>query len=243
MRPTPKGDPLTWATGYPYFIPERSYVLTRGEAVNVNAPDDVPDLTHRHPVIACGSNQSPDRLAQKFGEDSDPIPVIRTRIRDFDSVYSAHFARYGSVPATLQYSPGTTVTLAVTWLTNDQLIAMNESEAENYHLYRLHRLTLTAEAGPSVDSAFAYISRWGCINDDGAPIALAAVPAESRGWPSLSQTDMLERARARTAPGQSLADFVAKNQEDAQTRQARADLLRRDTHPFAYDCFEKAGLP
>ncbi len=237
-NPVAEPDPHYWATGYPYYIPEHSYVIMQGHVERVTSEESVPDLASRHPVIACGSNQSPERLLQKFGTDDEPVFVIRTRIKNFDSVYSAHFARYGSIPATLQYCKGTTVTLSITWLTVAQLKRMNESEAENYRLCRLDRLSLIPEVGAPMQSAFAYISRWGCITNDDTPVALAAVPAEGRRWLSLLQADMLDHVRHRLAPDHALSEFITQNQDAEQTRHAHADNLRRDAVPFAYEFFE-----
>ena len=78
------------------------------------------------PVIAHGSNRSPDQLRRKFdylsGAASE-IPVTRARLRDHDVVYSAHVTQYGSMAANLQYLPGVEVEIFVTWLTPPQLPA------------------------------------------------------------------------------------------------------------------------
>ena len=111
-------DPvLQRAAGYPYDITETSFTFVGGAA----APFD-PTLTEgRYPVIGYGSNQSPQRLRQKYGTDHSPIPVQRGRLADHDVVYSAHFSSYGSLPAALRQVDGTAVSVAVNWLDDAQL--------------------------------------------------------------------------------------------------------------------------
>ncbi|MCK5621123.1 MAG: hypothetical protein KAJ11_02450, partial [Alphaproteobacteria bacterium] len=87
---------LDRARGYPYAIPEASYVWRAGEV----AAFDPAMRKDRTPVLAIGSNQSPRQLTRKFGDEGE-IPVQRARLRDFDIYYSAHITGYGSVPAML----------------------------------------------------------------------------------------------------------------------------------------------
>ena len=77
-------DPvLQRAAGYPYDITQTSFTFVDGEA----APFD-PALTRgRYPVIGYGSNQSPQRLRQKYGAIHLPIPVQRGRLADHDVVH------------------------------------------------------------------------------------------------------------------------------------------------------------
>ena len=106
------------AISYPYYVPARSYVIAGAchEELAICAP--IPDLSGRRPVLAVGSNQSPEQLIRKFGDANlGTIPVIRATLTDFDIVYSPHVSAYGSIPTTLRHSPGTRVTLFVNWLT------------------------------------------------------------------------------------------------------------------------------
>jgi hypothetical protein len=113
-----RSEILAAARDYPYEIPRRSFVYSKRGLLDFD-----PGLCDRRtPVLAIGSNQSPARLAQKFGHDAaHVIPVQRATLRNFDVVYSAHISRYGAVPAMLQTSQGASVTVAVTWLDDAQL--------------------------------------------------------------------------------------------------------------------------
>ena len=62
----------------------------------------------RVPVLASGSNASPTRLREKFGSNPGQtlIPVVKHQVSDVLPVFSAKFASYGSMTATLQFVPG-----------------------------------------------------------------------------------------------------------------------------------------
>ena len=97
---------LERARDYPYWAPKRSYTWdTRAEMDNVR-PFDPNLVQHCWPVLAVGSNRSP-QLSRKFKEfNVGPIAVQYGRIADFDVVYAAHISAYGAVPAMLQRAPG-----------------------------------------------------------------------------------------------------------------------------------------
>lgn len=216
-------DPvLKRAAGYPYDITQTSFTFIDGEA----APFD-PALTKgRYPVIGYGSNQSPQRLRQKYGTEHSPIPVQRGRLADHDVVYSAHFSTYGSLPAALRHVEGTTVSVAVNWLDDEQLAAMHPTEWDNYHYARLTGISLRLAEGEALDEAYAYLSFRGHVAHDGEPIALAAVAADNRRHGALDQMDALTLMRDRMAPGVALAEFVHAHIADAELRAARVQQLR-----------------
>src|SRR5690606_17003915 len=132
------------------------------------------DTTGRVPVLAAGSNQSPEQLARKYGHlpEIGAIPAQRGRLHDFDVVYAAHLARYGSVPATFQHAPGTAVTVFVLWLTERQLVRMHETEG-NYCYDHLYDVRVDLDAGGTLWEAFAYSSKVGCLAHAGSCIAIA----------------------------------------------------------------------
>lgn len=224
---------LARARGYPYAIPQQSYVYRDS---GPGAFD--PDLTRaRTPVLAIGSNQSPERLAQKFGHDaSHVIPVQRARLEDFDVVYSAHVASYGAIPAMLQVSPGARVAVAVTWLDDTQLEIMHETEiaAANYGFAALEDVRVHLDTGEVEERAFAYVSSRGHLAHDGAPVALAAIACEGRRYPALSTAEMLERVRARVAPDLDADAFVHRLVDDAGYRAEVTRRIAEDAVAFAH---------
>ena len=116
---------LKRALGYPYSFPDRDFVLSNGDIQDL---EDDSILSGRKPVLAVGSNRSPEQLLRKFGSDN-LVPVTHAELSDYDVVYSAHIASYGSIPATLNASPGTIVNVCLTWLSSPQLSRMHETES------------------------------------------------------------------------------------------------------------------
>ncbi|NQV83440.1 MAG: hypothetical protein HQ494_06420 [Rhodospirillales bacterium] len=205
------------------------------------AHDPLPDISGRRPVLAVGSNQSPEQLLRKFDDpDCGPIPVIRARLVDFDVVYSPHVAAYGSIPATLAYSPGTVVTVFVNWLTPDEEDHMHKTEVPsgNYHFGSLDGIELLLDRGPALTSAFVYCSRRGALARDGQPIALSEIMAEGRRWPALSQGEIQGYVRDRTDFGRNLDDFIGDAITDFLVRRARTKQMMADSLPFDYSGFK-----
>jgi hypothetical protein len=219
------------ATDYPYEIPDRSFVQTGDET---RALSGELRLESRIPVLAFGSNAAPEVLVRKFGmtDDSDQVPVLRARLRDFDIVYSAHISAYGSVPAAIQLSPGTTVSTYVTYLTPEQLTAMSRTEP-NYTLVQLDPVSCELETGVELNSVASYLSRHGCLAVDGGEVALAAVDAEGRRFPEWDEEEAIEHARRLLAPGLGLEEFIAGSVESRELAGRRTAALKQDALPFA----------
>ena len=57
---------LVQAKTYPYPIPSESFIFANGRPVTYGPKHALPDLSDRTPVLAVGSNQSPEELARKF---------------------------------------------------------------------------------------------------------------------------------------------------------------------------------
>lgn len=225
---------LARAREYPYLAPIHSYVY-RDSGIGAF---DTSDTRGRTPVLAVGSNQSPVRLAEKFGHDATHvIPVQRARLRDFDVVYSAHIASYGAVPAMLQTSMGSVVTVAVTWLTDAQLEIMNASEvsAANYDFAELEGLALAFDDGRVSGRAFAYVSTRGHLrHEEGGAIALKAMACERRRYPALTTAEVLEVVRERLARELDAEDFVLRLARDAEYRRSIIEALAEHSEAFAH---------
>ncbi|WP_158043730.1 gamma-glutamylcyclotransferase family protein [Skermanella pratensis] len=226
---------LALASGYPYAFPACSYLFRDGEQRPL--PAGLPAiLADRVPMIACGSNRSPEQLARKFKDWPHPvaIPVLCGRLAGFDVVYSAHFTRYGALPATLHPAPGraseTVVEIAVQWLTRAELDRMDATEGigVNYDRHRLDGIALEIEGLGRIASAEAYLSRRGALAIDGHPVALAAIPCAGRTWPALDQPGVLESVRARLAPERDLAGFIHAIVTDPDHRAEQTSVLARD---------------
>lgn len=232
MAPVPdRRVKLDRARDYPYAIPGHSYVWRGG----VVAPFDPAARRGRLPVLAVGSNQSPWQLTRKFGDQGE-IPVQRARLAGFDIFYSAHITAYGSVPAMLQQSPGTEVTLSLTWLDDRQLELMHATElsAAKYEFAAIEDIDLMLDCGIRMDSVHIYAGVNGHLMHDGDAIALAAVPAAGRRPKALNTVEVLEIVRQRIAPAEDPDEFVLKLVGDPAYRNACTERIATDSVAFGY---------
>lgn len=228
---------LERALGYPYHLPTASYVFTGSGHTPCTPSSAEPLRIHRTPVLAVGSNQSPEQLARKYqGDRWAPILCERCSLLDFDTVYSAHITAYGSIAAALHPSPGTRVSLFVNWLDERQLDIMHETEIRggNYAFARLHDIDLETDLGHACDSVYFYVGLRGALSHDGGPVPLSAVDASGRRWQSHSQHAVQERVRDRVAPGEKIARFILASIDDAALRTSRRQSLAADALPFEY---------
>lgn len=211
------------AMRYPYAVPARAFAQLRHETLS---PGDVEiDLAERAPLLAYGSNGSPEVLGRKLALSADPVLVEPAWLHDFDVVYSAHISPYGAIPATLQRSPGTAVRVAVLHLTPEQLTLLSATEP-NYEPSTLEDVHCELADGTVRSELSAYLSRHGCLLVEGAEVALIAVPARDRRFAEMSEPQVLEHVRATLAPEESMDSFVLANAADpalAQERSARLD--------------------
>lgn len=222
---------LARARGYPYAIPEASYVWRGGEVASF----DPAMRKDRTPVLAIGSNQSPRQLTRKFGNGGD-IPVQRARLRDFDIYYSAHITGYGSVPAMLQHAPGTEVTLSVNWLDDRQLDVMHGTEltAAKYQYAVIEDIGLALDCGTDLDFVHLYVGVNGHLMHGGEALALSAMPAKGRRPKALTTAEVLEIVRERFAPGHESDEFVLKLVDDPGFRAACTEAISGDAVPFGH---------
>ena len=231
-------DPVARATAYPYLIPDSSYVFEAGGWRP--AEIDAALTAGRTPVLACGSNRSPEQLARKFADFDGPvIPVQRAWLDDFDVVYAAHITGYGAVAAKLQHIPGTRVEVSVTWLSDDQIDRMHATEGvgHDYRYARLHGLSLHPEGGGRRAEAFAYVYDKGALRHGEPPgdhAALAAVRAENRQDRPLSQTEALVAVCARVGHAGDIPDFVNTVVGDRDLRRRYEAVLQADAMPFRW---------
>lgn len=180
----------------------------------------------RTAVVGYGSNASPRRLSEKFGDGPDQvIPVLRCRLYDFDVVYACHVATYGSVPAGLYRSTGTVAEVSVSLLTDHQLEVMHASEGENYAWKPVGGRVEVAGLGELAD-AFAYVTVHGVWGHEGAPVALARIEAANRRFVTREQREVLEALCRDLGEGLSLHEFVVRAVADAGVRRALVDRMR-----------------
>jgi hypothetical protein len=196
---------LEWALGYPWDRLAGSYLLRGDDAELLDDVDParreatVNTLTRdRHPILAFGGNAAPTWLAAKFAHFPDEVDrevlVLAGDLHGLDVGAAASLAPTGYMPATLFASPGTAVRAAIVWATAAQVTQLTWSEIP-YRLARLDEAHFAMdEADVQVDEIFAYIHRFGSFCIDGAPVALAAIPATDRTADALTQEELLDVA-------------------------------------------------
>jgi hypothetical protein len=238
---------LALAKAYPFPAPGHSYLFRNGAAQPLDSGASQAALfAGRLPVIGHGSNRSPEQLHRKFGAYAE-IPVSRAWLRDYDVVYSAHVSQYGSIAANLQHSPGTLAEVYVTWLTEDQLGRMHETElgGENYYYGRLNGVSLELEAGPqaALEGAKVYLSTRGCLARDGgplglAPVGLAEVASKGRPHGALDQLGVLDLVRARHRPERDLDHHILETIRDPAGRKTLIAEMEAGAIPAEAPHFE-----
>ena len=155
--------------------------------------------------------------------------MLCAKLASFDVVYSAHFTRYGAIPATLHPCPGATVDVAVQWLTPAELERIDATEGIgiNYDRRHLTGIDLEIEGFSAIHAAETYLSRRGPLIHQGTPVALIAIPCANRAWPALDQRGVLDLARQRLAPNAMLDGFVHAIVTDAEYRTQQTKLLAK----------------
>ena len=226
-------DPVEHAKAYPFPAPDYSYLFEAGKWSVLE--NDGFDVRGRTPVLAAGSNQSPEQLARKYSDlpEIGPIPVVRGYLSDFDVVYAAHLAGYGSIPATLQNSPGTTVSVFVAWFTEAQLSRMHTTEA-NYNFDRLTNFCLETDLGQNPQEVFVYTAKVGCYNHNGGCLSLTEIPAINRKFLSATQSEAQSFLRNRLADRMDLDEFVAEQITDNLVRVGRVAAMRANAIEIGY---------
>jgi hypothetical protein len=197
------------ALTYPWERPEGSYLL-HGDAAEPLAAIEPAERERvvglytssssgRLPVLAIGSNASPETLAIKFGHFSDEedraVLALTGRLHGHDVGPSAQTAFYGAMPATVFSSPGTAVCATVLWVTPTQFTQLTWSEL-SYDLGRLHARFEMDDGDEAFEEVLVFVSRFGTFCPDGEPVALAAVPAEGRTAAAMTQEQLLNTVAA-----------------------------------------------
>ncbi len=227
-EPVSATEVLARAAAYPFAAPLRSFVQVGERTHDLPA---TPDLVGRRPLLAYGANASPQVLAKKLAAlPSEPLPVLRAGLADFDVVYSAHISPYGAVPSTLQRSPGTIAPVYVAYPTAEQEEAIVATEV-NYELTQLE-LEVRTEEGEELSVLDTFVSRHGCLSLDGGEVAVAAIESAGRRFASLGEIEVLERVRAILAPELDLERF-AESSLDPGLAAARTAVLHGNAIPLA----------
>ncbi|MCB0859233.1 MAG: hypothetical protein KDB54_01100 [Solirubrobacterales bacterium] len=242
-------------TGYPWPRPDGSFILGEGEGRLLSELETaerealLEEFTGpgsgRTPMLAIGSNASPEGLWRKFGHFEDPadrtLLAVAGRIHDFDVAATAELALYGALPATIVPSQGTKVSAMAVWLTDAQLTQLAWAEIP-YWIGRLDTRfefePVVAEAGQEgFDRALVFVNRFGAFGPHGHPLALGAIPAEDRTVPALSQVELLRLTAELTYGSAVTAEQLVRRafENPNETGAAVTGIMRSNSIPFESD--------
>lgn len=255
-----KADTVSWALAYPFEVPDSSFLYVDGsvfhfdrhqvsawedgrvmvgnESVEVRSVLSRFDIAEeqltgtRVPVIACGSNASPQRLKQKYDRDlpGSVVPTFRVTLTHYSVVFAAKFTEYGSVPATLAHTPGTTTEVYVNLLSPAQLAVMDGTETLgcSYDRPILDDAVVESEDGFQFADVHAYISRHGCFTPHGQPVTLSGVKSDGNPFTAMEQASVQHVAKRLLDSAHSLEDFVFENISNEKLRRERSQFLANE---------------
>lgn len=205
-EPPNTGEIVKRALDYPYEQPNGSFIQVGGQTLE--APAAGLDLSGRTPLLTYGSNAAPEALTRKLASlPTSELPVLRAELDDFDVVYSAHISPYGSVPATIQGSPGTSIAVHVAYPDDYQLPLLSMTEP-NYEVVRLRDISCRLDGDVELTEIDLFLSRHGCLSIDGGETGLTATRAHGRDFAEMTQPQVLELARSHLAPELGLERFI-----------------------------------
>jgi hypothetical protein len=219
------------AVGYPWERRPGSCLVTDEGVEDLADIDDgrreelvrkhVYESADRIPLLTYGANSSPERLSLKLAHlpDSDHEALILAGdLEGFDVGAAAHPPVWSSMPATLIPSPGTAVRVAVLFLTPVQFTALWWTEL-SYLVGALTDIRLITDVNDNpIERVILFISRFGAFCIDGAPVAMAAIPARDRRSSPLTQIEILDAAaRMSIGEGAAARDLIKASFEDPAT--------------------------
>lgn len=182
-----------FAMEYPFRQPERDCVWSRGDVIDLAAWQG-PGLAGRKPVLAIGSNASPEQLDRKFtpavleelGPNDGDIPIVRATAWGIDVVYGAYISSYWAIPATaVRAPPEASVEVWVTWFTRRQRDYMDGKEGRK--TYPRRQVRRVEQRGEPVTGAQCYVLSRGAASLGGHLVGLSSVP--SQGGPAPDRRD------------------------------------------------------
>jgi hypothetical protein len=252
------------AVSYPYHIPCGSFMLTGAGCLPLNPETyallkyltgsgllprqgDVQSFLEAMeagdrrgkdllPVLAAGSNASPEQLGRKLAGTSDfAIPLLHGHVRGWSSVYSGHVTRYGAVPSTLFPDTNATTCLHCLLIPRRSLRIFNESEGPQHKLQTLPGvsfLTTGLERSTQLEivEPLAYISvrgplRFSSGSSSASPLRLAQVRTEGSEFAAAREVQALTLLHMMTGQTASVWQFIHRLVVDDQFRNECNDYI------------------
>ncbi|HZL30157.1 MAG TPA: hypothetical protein VFC54_03735 [Pseudolabrys sp.] len=258
--PSLSPDGLRRALDYPYRIPATSFsfspadgatrkiasfqiaqarIVSQAQGVTTYDIDAVADGVPLHlqnvcPVIASGSNASPDQLMRKFnGRTKAPIHSMLCEFNNLIPVFSSHFAAYGAISACLWRQGGARGHLFVNLLGEAELARMHETESlgVEFNFVQLEfaqaRQVGRLNGAPLALDFHYYDSIHGPLLDAQArPIVVSSFAVTQHGLETANEEEVLTAALRELFPGKPRDEAIAEIVHSPETRRAAADNLK-----------------
>jgi hypothetical protein len=215
------------AINYPYAWPGSCFLFVNGQHETPKYRE--PYREGRTPVLAYGSNRAPEQLLRKFGSlhSDQGILVEACTIKNTDVIHSAHLTNYGAIPAAIQPVAGVDAKIAITWLTDDQLVIMDHSEKAGINYGRvLIDEQISRADGSTVDRVEGYQTSHGALHIDGTIVSQADVEASGRRGGAWKNIDVLKCAHRCLGTNHSFDEFVTKIITDDEFRIQLTEKLK-----------------
>jgi|GEM_PF-4753845 len=208
-------------------------------------------MSERTAILAYGANKDPRALRRKYNTKEGNavynippfpraavIPVVRSKIKDFEVVFGAHVEGYGGPPATIHHAPGAESVVFVNYLDPLELERMHATESVGtmYGAGRLNRIHLELESGAVItDGVRAYVDLYGALDFKGTTIAFERVPAAKRVSPTGDQPKVITYLSELMGEQPiTVFDFALGNSRSKETRDKRNAVIQTHCFPFNY---------
>lgn len=202
----------------------------------------VPETARRVPVLSVGSNASPAQLSNKLLSRglSGIVPMVPVLTSGIAVGLCANIYPAGYVAAAPYLDKGAELTLAVTWLDEDQLAAVDATELPSYERVLLpgSQFALRMPGGHRLESVHLYASARGLLSGPGG------VPRPAPPDQTTLLTQLLagsQRLREMFGPGPR--DWVARAARDAALCERGTRVFRDEGWVVDIDDFAPYALP
>lgn len=176
-------------------------------------------------MLACGSNASPTRLAEKLHDSVCRTAFgLRIALKSWIPVYAATLSYYGAVPATFEYIDDEEAEPFLIVIDERSIAPIVESElrSDNYETYRVEPQTISRSMDFPV---YAFVASQGALRLDGKPCRLAEFQPADTHSPAASQEEVLEAVLGAVAAGPTLTEYIDRVSDAAFVLDIRAQII------------------
>jgi len=202
---------------------------------------NLPKMGDRIPVIAYGANANPGSLFNKFNYAKEGdlsllvVPVIKATRVGSEIAWSKKLGARGRQYAdmvTNEDVANTEVSIAVNFLTHDQLAIMHSTEKE-YDIVEQGEVTL--EGGVTIPGFYYSATNGEVYGLDGKPVALSAIKSKNRIGEQHTAESSLQSVIDKLDLGTTAEEFM-------EVYQSLTDKEKTDVREKVYNLMEEGGF-